>query len=105
MSRDAREAALKRFRESKPTALAPAAGVGGGGSGGGRPHSVSTSSQPQPYILLASLNACGVGLNLTCASCVVLLDLWWNPAVEAQALDRVHRLGQTQVGALVGVLT
>jgi len=49
-----------------------------------------------PPILFASLKTCGVGINLTCASCVVMLDLWWNPAVEAQALDRVHRLGQSQ---------
>ena len=49
-----------------------------------------------PPILFASLKTCGVGINLTCASCVIMLDLWWNPAVEAQALDRVHRLGQSQ---------
>uniref|UniRef100_K3W4X7 RanBP-type and C3HC4-type zinc finger-containing protein 1 n=1 Tax=Globisporangium ultimum (strain ATCC 200006 / CBS 805.95 / DAOM BR144) TaxID=431595 RepID=K3W4X7_GLOUD len=38
----------------------------------------------------------GVGLNLTCASVVILLDPWWNPGVEDQAVDRVHRLGQDQ---------
>jgi SNF2 family DNA or RNA helicase len=36
-----------------------------------------------------------VGLNLTAAQYVFLLDPWWNPAVEAQAIDRVHRIGQT----------
>ena len=37
-----------------------------------------------------------VGLNLTAADYVFLLDPWWNPAVEAQAIDRTHRIGQTK---------
>ena len=41
-----------------------------------------------------SLKAGGVALNLTAASHVYLMDLWWNPAVEQQAQDRIHRLGQ-----------
>lgn len=45
-------------------------------------------------IFLLSLKAGGVGLNLTAASYVFLLDPWWNPAVEAQAYDRAHRMGQ-----------
>lgn len=45
---------------------------------------------------LISLKAGGFGLNLTAASYVVLFDPWWNPAVEAQAIDRSHRIGQTQ---------
>lgn len=45
---------------------------------------------------LISLKAGGVGLNLTAAEYVFLLDPWWNPAVEAQAIDRTHRIGQTQ---------
>lgn len=44
---------------------------------------------------LISLKAGGMGLNLTAANYVVLLDPWWNPAVENQAADRVHRIGQT----------
>ncbi|GJD06065.1 Putative SWI/SNF-related matrix-associated actin-dependent regulator of chromatin subfamily A member 3-like 3 [Galdieria sulphuraria] len=47
-------------------------------------------------ILLVSLKAGGVGLNLTAASQVFLIDPWWNPAVEEQAIDRVHRIGQTR---------
>eukprot|EP00026_Physarum_polycephalum_P000815 Phypoly_transcript_00816.p1 GENE.Phypoly_transcript_00816~~Phypoly_transcript_00816.p1 ORF type:complete len:1274 (+),score=280.63 Phypoly_transcript_00816:101-3922(+) len=47
-------------------------------------------------IMLISLKAGGVGLNLTHANNVFLLDPWWNPAVEDQAIDRVHRIGQTQ---------
>ena len=46
-------------------------------------------------IFLISLRAGGFGLNLTAASYVVLFDPWWNPAVEAQAIDRTHRIGQT----------
>lgn len=45
-------------------------------------------------VLLMSLKSAGVALNLTAASEVYLLDLWWNPAAEMQALDRVHRIGQ-----------
>ncbi len=49
-----------------------------------------------PRIFLISLKAGGVGLNLTAADHVFLLDPWWNPAVEAQAIDRAHRIGQTR---------
>jgi hypothetical protein len=49
-----------------------------------------------PSIFLISLKAGGVGLNLTAARTVYLLDPWWNPAVEAQAIDRTHRIGQQQ---------
>jgi SNF2 family DNA or RNA helicase len=45
-------------------------------------------------VFLLSLKAGGSGLNLTAASYVVLYDPWWNPAVEAQAIDRTHRIGQ-----------
>ena len=46
-------------------------------------------------VFLISLKAGGFGLNLTAASYVVLFDPWWNPAVEMQAIDRTHRIGQT----------
>ena len=48
-----------------------------------------------PGVFLISLKAGGFGLNLTAASYVVLFDPWWNPAVENQAIDRTHRIGQT----------
>jgi hypothetical protein len=47
-------------------------------------------------IFLISLKAGGTGLNLAAASYVILFDPWWNPAVENQAIDRVHRIGQTR---------
>jgi superfamily II DNA or RNA helicase len=47
-------------------------------------------------VFLISLKAGGVGLNLTAAEYVFLLDPWWNPAIEAQAIDRTHRIGQTR---------
>lgn len=47
-------------------------------------------------VFLLSLRAAGTGLNLTTASYVVLYDPWWNPAVEAQAIDRSHRIGQSR---------
>ena len=53
-------------------------------------------NDPDCSIFLISLKAGGLGLNLTAAEYVYLLDPWWNPAVEAQAIDRSHRIGQTQ---------
>lgn len=47
-------------------------------------------------VFLISLKAGGVGLNLTVANNVILLDDWWNPAVEDQAFARAHRIGQKQ---------
>jgi SNF2 family DNA or RNA helicase len=47
-------------------------------------------------LFLISLKAGGQGLNLTAADYVFILDPWWNPAVEAQAIDRAHRIGQTR---------
>jgi SNF2 family DNA or RNA helicase len=47
-----------------------------------------------PPVMLLSLKAGGVGLNLTAADCVFVLDPWWNPAAEDQAADRAHRIGQ-----------
>jgi superfamily II DNA or RNA helicase len=53
-------------------------------------------TDPECRLFLISLKAGGLGLNLTAAEYVFLLDPWWNPAVEAQAIDRAHRIGQTQ---------
>ena len=48
-------------------------------------------------VFLISLKAGGTGLNLVAADTVILYDPWWNPAVEAQATDRAHRIGQERV--------
>ena len=53
-------------------------------------------NHPGAGLFLISLRAGGSGLNLAAASYVVLFDPWWNPAVENQAIDRVHRIGQTK---------
>ncbi|MCE9526519.1 MAG: DEAD/DEAH box helicase [Planctomycetales bacterium] len=53
-------------------------------------------SDPACPVFLVSLKAGGRGLNLTAADYVFILDPWWNPAVEAQAVDRAHRIGQTR---------
>lgn len=52
------------------------------------------NTDPSCKILLASLAVCSVGLNLVAANNVILCDSWWAPAIEDQAVDRVHRLGQ-----------
>ncbi|MDP4239323.1 MAG: DEAD/DEAH box helicase, partial [Bacteroidota bacterium] len=65
------------------------------GSTKDRKEQVERFQQDNDYpIFLLSLKAGGVGLNLTRASYVFLLDPWWNPAAEAQAFDRAHRIGQ-----------
>jgi len=53
-------------------------------------------NDPNCGLFLISLKAGGLGLNLTAAEYVFLLDPWWNPAVEAQAIDRAHRIGQSR---------
>jgi SNF2 family DNA or RNA helicase len=52
-------------------------------------------TDPEVQVFLISLKAGGVGLNLTAAEYVFILDPWWNPAAERQAVDRSHRIGQT----------
>ncbi len=54
-------------------------------------------NDPSIPVFLISLKAGGTGLNLTAADTVIHFDPWWNPAVEAQATDRAHRIGQTNV--------
>lgn len=54
----------------------------------------ASATPDAPRVAVVSLKACGVGLNLVSASQVHLLDPWWNPTTEDQAMDRVHRIGQ-----------
>ncbi|MGC5325393.1 SNF2 helicase associated domain-containing protein [Brevibacillus sp. SYSU BS000544] len=56
-------------------------------------------------LFLVSLKAGGTGLNLTGADTVILYDLWWNPAVEQQAADRAHRIGQKNVVQVIRLVT
>ena len=53
-------------------------------------------AKPDVTVILMSLKAAGLGVNLTCANHVLLSDVWWNPAAEEQAIDRAHRIGQTR---------
>jgi superfamily II DNA or RNA helicase len=63
------------------------------------------ADDPEACVFLVSLKAGGTGLNLTAASYVVLFDPWWNPAVEAQAIDRTHRIGQDRTVIAYRLLT
>ncbi|CAH9147175.1 unnamed protein product [Cuscuta epithymum] len=54
------------------------------------------NSNPKVTVMLMSLKAGNLGLNMVAASHVILLDLWWNPTTEDQAIDRAHRIGQTR---------
>ncbi|QDZ23851.1 SNF2 domain-containing protein [Chloropicon primus] len=68
-------------------------------SGQQRSFSINCFGNPDatsPACLLVSVRAGGVGINLTCSNRAYLMDLWWNAAVEDQAMDRIHRIGQTQ---------
>ena len=58
-----------------------------------------------PPVFLISLKAGGYGLNLTAADTVIHFDPWWNPATEAQATDRAHRIGQTRPVTVYRLLT
>lgn len=58
--------------------------------------SPTASSNSECLLFLISLKAGGVGLNLTAANKIWLLDFWWNSSIENQAIDRIHRLGQTK---------
>jgi superfamily II DNA or RNA helicase len=66
------------------------------GSTGDRPGVIDAFKTGDDPVFLISLKAGGFGLNLTEADYVFLLDPWWNPASESQAIDRTHRIGQTR---------
>lgn len=62
-------------------------------------------NEGESELFLISLKAGGTGLNLTGADTVILYDLWWNPAVEQQAADRAHRIGQKNVVQVIRLMT
>ena len=63
------------------------------------------NADPSILVFLVSLKAGGTGLNLTGADTVIHYDMWWNPAVENQATDRVHRIGQKQSVSVYKLVT
>ncbi|AKG73506.1 DEAD/DEAH box helicase [Salinicoccus halodurans] len=65
---------------------------------------VESFNEGQEDIFLISLKAGGTGLNLTGADTVILYDLWWNPAVEEQAIGRAHRMGQKNVVQVIRLI-
>ncbi len=58
-------------------------------------NSTSVGNAERGLVLLASMKACGVGMNLTAASSVLIVDPWWNHSLESQCINRIHRIGQT----------
>lgn len=71
--------------------------ITGGMSAAARERAIATFHRdPERSVMVLSLRAGGIGLNLTAASAIFHFDRWWNPAVETQAEDRAHRIGQTR---------
>ncbi|KAI3641818.1 hypothetical protein MIR68_000087 [Amoeboaphelidium protococcarum] len=67
--------------------------------------SINRLNEPNVMVMLASLKAGCVGLNLVAANHVIMLSLWWNPAIQNQAIDRVHRIGQMKEAVYVHTIT
>ncbi|MDB4934036.1 MAG: family helicase [Labilithrix sp.] len=72
---------------------------------GARAEQVDAFQGGKGDVFLVSLKAGGVGMNLTAADVVILLDPWWNPAVEDQATSRAHRMGQERPVTVVRIVT
>ena len=70
-----------------------------------RQQMVDQFQKGQCRLFLSSLKAGGLGINLTAANYVILLDPWWNPAIENQAMDRTHRLGQKRVVTVIRLIS
>ncbi|GAA5863228.1 hypothetical protein JCM3774_000820 [Rhodotorula dairenensis] len=79
MRQEKREAVVRSFTAPNKSAIAG-----------------SKDDKENPMVMLLSLQAGALGLNLTVASQVFMMDPWWQPAIEAQAIDRVNRIGQTK---------
>jgi len=62
-------------------------------------------TDPTKKVILCSLKAAGVGIDMTAADHVILCDPWWNPGVEEQAIDRCHRLGQQKPVTVIRLVT
>ncbi|MBQ0031079.1 MAG: DEAD/DEAH box helicase [Bacteroidales bacterium] len=70
-----------------------------------REKSIEDFQEGRCRLFLSSLKAGGVGINLTRANYVIILDPWWNPAIESQAMDRAHRLGQKRVVTVIKLIS
>ncbi|MDR4515295.1 C-terminal helicase domain-containing protein, partial [Nitrosomonas sp.] len=70
-----------------------------------RDEAIEQFKSGQVNVFLISLKAGGVGLNLTEADTVIIYDPWWNPAVESQAADRAHRIGQDKAVFVYKLIT
>lgn len=70
-----------------------------------RQQAVSSFQSGEKKLFLLSLKAGGLGVNLTAANYVILLDPWWNPAIENQAMDRAHRMGQKRCVSVIRLIT
>jgi len=95
MTVDQREQQLRLFSESESVPR------GGGCTGKSDGEEGGAGSQPREVrVILVSLRAGGIGINLSCASHVFMVDGWYNPFLESQAIDRVNRLGQSHAEVL-----
>merc|ERR1712146_403907 len=65
---------------------------------------LSFQNDEKVTIMIISLRAGGVGITLTAASEVIIMDPWWNPAVEEQAIDRIHHVGQTKPVKVIRII-
>ncbi len=70
-----------------------------------RQEMVEQFQRSERRLFLASLKAGGLGINLTAANYVILLDPWWNPAIEQQATDRTHRIGQKRCVSVIRLIS
>ena len=84
----------RRRRGAAPTSAVPAPAPRDPRGNGDRPAVISRFKDGDAPVFLISLKAGGFGLNLTEADYCFVCDPWWNPAAEAQAVDRAHRIGQ-----------
>ncbi|WAC74185.1 DEAD/DEAH box helicase [Roseateles sp. SL47] len=87
---------LALIRDALTTAGIPLLSLTGDTPAGQRGELVRRFQAEEVPVMLVSLKAGGVGLTLTAADTVIQVDPWWNPAVDAQAMARAHRLGQTR---------
>ena len=96
---------LDRIEEELPQLCLTSFKITGSTPSQERQEMTKAFNQGERDVFLISLKAGGVGLNLTGADTVILVDLWWNPAVESQAIGRAHRMGQEQAVEVYRLVT